>query len=94
MRKVKPTKDVCKFLNAIKVEKIFKQLWKRILELIKDPNLQDSIKIGENKGNIIFRNDIGEYRIIYYFDDQYLYLMLIGKRNDDRIYRIYNRKIN
>ncbi|MBV8772776.1 MAG: type II toxin-antitoxin system RelE/ParE family toxin [Deltaproteobacteria bacterium] len=34
-----------------------------------------------------WRVDIGEYRIVYRFDDDSVYVALVGKRNDDEVYR-------
>jgi hypothetical protein len=33
----------------------------------------------------LYRKDVGEYRIIYRFDDAIVYVLLIGKRNDDDV---------
>ena len=38
------------------------------------------------------RADTGEYRIIYRIDDECLYVAVIGKRNDDEVYRRFDRK--
>ena len=37
------------------------------------------------------RADIGEYRIIYRYDDDVLYAPTVGKRNDDDVYRQLRR---
>ncbi len=38
------------------------------------------------------RIDSGEYRIVYRFDAENIYVILIGKRNDDEVYRKLKRK--
>ena len=38
------------------------------------------------------RVDSGEYRIAYRFDAENIYVILIGKRNDDEVYRKLKRK--
>ena len=38
------------------------------------------------------RVNIGEYRIVYKFNDTTIYLVIIGKRNDDEVYRSLVRK--
>ena len=38
------------------------------------------------------RVDSGEYRIVYRFDAENIYVILIGKRNDDEVYRKLKRK--
>ncbi len=37
--------------------------------------------------------DIGEYRIVYRFDRDFVYVALIGKRNDSDIYKRLKRKL-
>ncbi|MDO9509226.1 MAG: hypothetical protein Q7I97_07830 [Thermovirgaceae bacterium] len=39
------------------------------------------------KGSPFFRVDSGEYRIVYRFDDEVLYVSVIGKRNDGDVYK-------
>lgn len=34
----------------------------------------------------MFRKDIGEYRIIYHYDDQTLYIDFVSTRDDDELY--------
>ena len=35
----------------------------------------------------LYRKDVGEFRIIYHFDNTHLFVSLVGKRNDDDIYK-------
>ena len=44
------------------------------------------------KGSLYCRVDSGEYRIIYYFDADTVYVDLIGKRNGDEVYDKLRRK--
>jgi len=37
------------------------------------------------------RADVGEYRIIYRIDKTTLVILLVGKRNDDEVYRKMRR---
>lgn len=46
----------------------------------------------EMKGYPFMRNDIGEYRIIYYTQEGTLRIVLIGERNDDEIYKKLGRR--
>ena len=39
------------------------------------------------------RADVGEYRIVYRFDRDFIYVALIGKRNDSDIYKRLKRKL-
>ena len=93
MRKPIVDGDVCDFLKNITVEKVFMQIWNKMRDLVKMPNLSDSRKIGEYNGLSVFRSSVGEYRIVYQYDNNYVYFMLVGKRNDDDIYKRYDRKM-
>ena len=42
----------------------------------------------------VYRLSVGEYRVIYVFDDTSVTIALIGKRNDSEIYKQFNRKLN
>ncbi|WP_232279128.1 type II toxin-antitoxin system RelE family toxin [Rickettsia akari] len=35
-----------------------------------------------------YRCDIGEYRIIYSFNETTIYVILVGKRNDSEMYKV------
>jgi len=60
------------------------------MDLLKNPKPHDSSKL---KGYPdLYRKDVGEYRIIYKFEDETVYVLLIGKRNDDDVYKRLTRK--
>jgi mRNA interferase RelE/StbE len=44
------------------------------------------------RGYHYWRVDIGEYRIIYEVEGNTLCIILIGKRNDDEVYKKLRRK--
>jgi mRNA interferase RelE/StbE len=67
-----------------------KQCFTTILRLIKYPHPQDSKKLQGHEG--FYRVDAGEYRVIYRVNEDTIYISLIGKRNDDEIYRQLKRK--
>ena len=71
--------------------KYFKQILGKIIKLLENPYPQDfkKIKIGEKE---YLRVDSGEYRIIYRTTDTVLTLVLIDKRNDDKVYKALRRK--
>ena len=72
--------------------KQFKQIFTAIMDLLKNPRPNDSSKL---KGySNLYRKDVGEYRIIYKFDDDTVYILLIGKRNDDEVYKQLTRKFH
>lgn len=64
--------------------KIFKQVASRIFALSINPRPHDSKKVGEGH-----RVDVGEYRIFYVVDDpgRTVNVLLVGKRNDEAIYK-------
>jgi len=64
------------------------QVLRKIAALQKDPLPPDSKQLG---GAIYRRADVGEYRIVYRVADKVLYIPLIGKRNDDDVYRRLKR---
>lgn len=39
-----------------------------------------------------FRKDVGEFRIVYRFDDEKLYVTVVGNRNDSSVYKEFDRK--
>lgn len=68
-----------------------RQVKDNILSLQDNPHPHDLKKLqGYENYN---RVDIGEYRIIYRYDDKkdMVTVVLVGKRNDDSIYRIAKR---
>lgn len=76
-------KHVDKFLSRIP-PKHAKQISQKIQLLRQNPKQHDSKQL---IGYDYLRADSGEYRIIYQFDDEILTVILIGKRNDDEVYR-------
>ena len=81
---------VMKFIKSLPL-KHRKQIKKNILSLRDNPIPQDAKKlIGyENYTRI----DIGEYRVIYRYErkKELITIVLVGKRNDDEVYRIAKR---
>lgn len=65
-----------------------RQISEKILDLCSDPIPPDSKQI---TGFPYRRVDIGEYRIIYRIEPDTLLIPLIGKRNDDDVYRRLKR---
>ena len=80
------TKAAFDFLTEMQI-KPFRQVMLRILQLTKNPKPQDAKKL---IGYEFHRIDIGEYRIIYQLDNGVLKIILVGKRNDDEVYRRLN----
>ena len=82
-------KKVDDFLEKLP-EKHFKQVYTSILNLGKDCRPHDSSKL--HGYDDLFRVDIGEYRVIYSFNDEVVYIHLVGKRNDDEAYKKFKRQ--
>ena len=65
--------------------KQFKQVMLSIIRLTKDPHPQDSKKL---TGYPYHRIDMGEFRVIYDIDnEETVRIILVGKRNDDEVYK-------
>jgi mRNA interferase RelE/StbE len=88
MRKLDITRDAFKFINELDAKQ-FRQVVRKLLALLAEPVPADSSKL---TGYDYRRVDIGEYRIIYHFDDDTTYVVLIGKRNDDQVIKELGRK--
>jgi mRNA interferase RelE/StbE len=87
-RKLSMTHDVDKFLARLDA-KVFRQIVRRIFLLADNPLPIDATRL---QGRDDFRIDVGEYRIVYAFNSDTVYIILIGKRNDDEVYSRLNRK--
>ena len=66
-----------------------RQVSGKIQNLLDDPFPSDSKILLGFPG--FYRTDIGEYRIIYFVLVSLLKIYLVGKRNDDEIYRKFKR---
>lgn len=82
------TNDAMRFLKK-RDSKQFLQIFKAITSLCDDPRPSDSTAIGNGT---YFRKDVGEYRIVYRFDESILYIAVIGNRNDSAAYHEFERK--
>jgi mRNA interferase RelE/StbE len=66
-----------------------KQVVLAIFSLLEDATPHDSASL---IGYAPWRRiDVGEYRVVYRFDQDALYVSLIGKRNDDEVYKRLRR---
>lgn len=89
MRKLALTKDALDFIKGLE-GKQFKQVLSKVLTLLEDPTPADSAALkGFEK---MFRVDMGEFRIVYEFDENSVSVLLVGKRNDDEVYKKLGRK--
>ena len=87
MLKLELDRNIDKFLSRIPI-KHAGQISKKIQLLRSNPKPPDAKQLN---GYDLLRADSGEYRIIYQFDKEKLYIVLIGKRNDDEVYKILKR---
>jgi mRNA interferase RelE/StbE len=85
--KLQLSRESQKFLDGLP-PKQFRQIVKKIFSLMENPLPHDS---QEMKGYPFIRNDVGEYRIIYDLQEDTLRIVLVGKRNDDEIYKKLGR---
>ncbi|MGL6340623.1 MAG: type II toxin-antitoxin system RelE family toxin [Waterburya sp.] len=84
---------VLDFLNGLQ-PKIAAQISKKVLSLNLDPFPADSKKLkGYDK---YYRVDSGEYRIVYTYNStaDLIEIILVGKRNDDEIYKKLERLLS
>lgn len=89
IRNLDINKKVDDFLEKLP-PKQFKQIYTCILNLRKNCTPHDSSKL---KGyDDLYRVDIGEYRIIYNFDNEIVYIRLVAKRNDGDAYKQLKNK--
>jgi mRNA interferase RelE/StbE len=90
MAKLDGLEAVLDFLKGLQ-PKIAAQLAKKVLALNIDPLPSDSKEL---KGySNLFRVDSGEYRIVYRYSsqDDLVTVLLVGKRNDDEVYKQLKR---
>ena len=83
MLKLLVSKKAQKFLDALPAKQ-FRQVVKKVFVLLENPRPHDSEEL---RGYPFLRNDVGEYRIIYDVQGDTLRLILVGKRNDEEVYR-------
>jgi mRNA interferase RelE/StbE len=84
MRSLRFSRDAMKFADGLD-PKQYKQVHSKIMSLMINPRPNDSIQMKGREGR--FRADIGEFRVIYSFDDDEVDIVLVGKRNDDEVYK-------
>ena len=85
------SRDAAKALRALPAKQA-RQVLGRILALQEQPEPHDS-RVLKGKAALWRRVDSGEYRIIYRIEDTLLKIDAIGPRNDDRVYRDFERKV-
>ena len=88
MLKIDITKSAGKFIKKLP-PKQYRQVVGTMLSLRENSKPHDSEQL---KGYPQYqRVDIGEFRIIYRFDKDTVYIALVGKRNDDEVYKRFKQ---
>lgn len=93
MAKLDGLEAVLDFVKGLQ-PKIIAQIAKKVLSLNVDPLPPDSKALSGYPG--FYRVDSGEYRIVYRFqpDLDLVEVVLVGKRNDDEVYKRLDRLFN
>jgi len=90
MRTLNLTKQVQKFLRKLP-PKQGRQIAEKIEQLRTDPLPNDRKLMKGSTAD--YRADQGEYRIIYHFDDDTLFVLIVARRNDGEAYKKYARLV-
>lgn len=85
------TRDAEKAMDKMP-DKHFCQVYDAIEALRVSPEPEDSKELVSNVVPRRRRKDIGEYRVIYWYDDTTLYIDVVGRRNDGEVYKQAKRK--
>jgi mRNA interferase RelE/StbE len=90
MKKLRISKSAAKTWAGLD-PKQYKQVGRAIIGLLSDSRPHDSEALkGAKSGER--RVDSGEYRIIYEDSEDEVTILVVGKRNDDEVYKIWGRK--
>lgn len=89
-RKLDYTKDFLKELVSLPARH-FKQVVTKALALTGEPFPPDSKALHGHEA--LYRIDSGEYRIVYAVTEDTVQIIIVGKRNDDAVYRQLERKL-
>lgn len=90
MLKLDLSRDAGDFLAGLP-GKQFKQVVSAMLALLKNPQPHDCRPLAGLAG--YSRVDVGEYRIVFRVDGELMQVPMIGKRNDNDVYRRLERKL-
>lgn len=80
--------DAKKFLDNLQAKQ-FKQVASRVIDLERNPRPPDMKHMHGYPG--YFRITVGEYRVIYKTSDEVVHVVAVGQRNDDAVYRSFDR---
>jgi len=88
MLKLDLSNEAMRFIETL-AGKQYKQVVSTMIGLLKEPTPHDSRAL---VGYPYRRVDIGEYRIVYDVQGDRLRVLVVGKRNDDAVYKALKRK--
>jgi len=88
MMKIDLTLRALKYLGELQ-PKQFKQVGNRILSLSRDPYPADCKHLSGHPGSR--RIDIGEFRICYEVSNGIIRVAVVGRRNDDAVYKEFQK---
>ncbi|GAB3436699.1 type II toxin-antitoxin system RelE/ParE family toxin [Massilia solisilvae] len=91
MKQLKFTNQADKFLASLDAKQ-YRQVGKKVFSLLRNSEPQDSEAM-EGAKNGEKRVDVGEYRVVYIATDTLVDVLVIGKRNGDEVYRIWQRML-
>lgn len=89
MLKINISKQAAKFLEKAH-PKHARQIAQKLVELQENPFPHDSIQLKGQEAKL-YRTNVGEYRVIYFVEEETLLITIIGKRNDGEVYKFLNR---
>ena len=88
MRKLATAKAVLKELDELPTKQ-YRQVVSAILDLLAEPCPHYSKALEKTPYR---RLAVGEYHVVYRVDEEFVHLVVAGKRNDDEVYRSLQRK--
>lgn len=84
------TRQALKALESLDAKQ-YRQVGLAVFGLLKDQQPHDSRALrGAKHGER--RIDVGEYRVIYSSSKDVVEILVIGKRNDDAVYQVWERR--
>lgn len=91
MLKRQITRDAEKAIDKMR-DKHFCQVYDAIEALRVEPEPEASKELVSNVTPKRRRKDVGEYRVIYWYDEEALHIDVVGGRNDGDVYKKAKRK--
>ena len=89
MRALRLEDDIPKYMSSLPPKHV-KQIYGKIVQLMVDVRPNDSELLTGYKN--CFRVTSGEYRVIYVFSPDDVRVLVVGPRNDDSVYKTFERK--